>query len=135
MDAGISRWGGVVRGGAEIRGAITRGGARNFPTGGLNLPTRGLKYCFGGTFTLVQHEKAATFLHIRLTFPIERNFLYFPWHKAILLHNNNAFQVDYIKIRNFRATVASIYQLQVLCKKVVYKKVRLISLYINKYSC
>ena len=51
VDAGISRWGGVVRGGAEIRGAITRGGARNFPIGGLNLPTRGLKYCFWGTFT------------------------------------------------------------------------------------
>ena len=27
---------------------LSRGGARNFPTGGLNLPTRGLKYGFQG---------------------------------------------------------------------------------------
>ena len=26
----------------------SRGGARNFPTGGLTLPTRGLKYGFQG---------------------------------------------------------------------------------------
>ena len=28
---------------------VGRGGARNFPTGGLTLPTRGLKYGFQGT--------------------------------------------------------------------------------------
>ena len=34
-----------------IRYSVTgaRGGTRNFPTGGLTLPTRGLKYGFQGT--------------------------------------------------------------------------------------
>ena len=37
----------------------TRGGARNFPTGGLNLPTRGLKYGFQGTINAKNLRKIA----------------------------------------------------------------------------
>ena len=37
----------------------TRGGARNFPTGGLTLPTRGLKYGFQGTINAKNLPKIA----------------------------------------------------------------------------
>ena len=34
----------------------TRGEARNFPTGGLTLSTRGLKYSFQGTINAKTHR-------------------------------------------------------------------------------
>ena len=36
-----------------------RGGARTFPSGGLTLPTRELKFCFWGTFTAKNLRKIA----------------------------------------------------------------------------
>ena len=38
---------------------IGRGGARNFPTGELTLPTRGLKYGFQGTINAKNLRKIA----------------------------------------------------------------------------
>ena len=37
---------------------LSRGSARNFPTGGLTLPTRGLKYGFQGTINAKNLRKS-----------------------------------------------------------------------------
>ena len=44
------------------RGLLLRGGARSFPTEGLTLPTRGLKYGFLGSLSAKNIRKIAFYL-------------------------------------------------------------------------
>ena len=45
-----------------LKATALRGGARNFPTGGLTLPMRGLKYGFQGTINAEKLRKIAFYL-------------------------------------------------------------------------
>ena len=116
-----------------------RGGARNFPTGGLNLPTRGLKYGFQGI--VIPKYLQQIFFHLPtgasmfrqgaispssppLAPPLERRTLWLSWCMAEKSVNFYYFQMDEIvaqfqmmlKLRSSKLEFEALLKFSSFCK-------------------